>query len=79
MRPFFLLCCAPVADFCAEQFVPGFPGFDGAELARSYLWQRIGFGARRCLRKVPAVWLFGGPELVALFGCYVHEAMVDEH
>ena len=22
--------CAPVADFCAEQFVPGFPGFDGA-------------------------------------------------
>ena len=55
-----------------------FPRMTEVELSRSYLWQRIGFGARRCLRKVPAVWLFGGPESVALFGRYVHEAMVGD-
>ncbi len=34
--------------------------------------------SRISLRKVPAVWLFGGPESVALFGRYVHEAMVGD-
>ena len=55
-----------------------FPQMTEAELARSYLWRRIGFGRERCLRKVPAVWLFGGPESVELFGRYLRGAMVGD-
>ena len=39
-----------------------FPRMTEVELSRSYLWQRIDFGARRCLRKVPggvAFWRAG--------------------
>ena len=55
-----------------------FPQMTEAELARSYLWRRIGFGRERCLRKVPAVWLFGGPESVELFGRYLRGAMTGD-
>ena len=46
------------------------------ELARSYVWQRLGYGRSRCMRKLPAVWLFGGADSVANFARYLHEAMV---
>ena len=55
-----------------------FPQMTEAELARSYLWRRIGFGRERCLRKVPAVWLFGGPESVEPFGRYLRGAMTGD-
>ena len=55
-----------------------FPQMTEVELSRSYLWRRIGFGRERCLRKVPAVWLFGGPESVELFGRYLRGAMVGD-
>ncbi|WP_298079596.1 ABC transporter substrate-binding protein [uncultured Cardiobacterium sp.] len=55
-----------------------FPQMTEAELARSYLWRRIGFGREHCLRKIPAVWLFGGPESVELFGRYLRGAMAGD-
>lgn len=50
-----------------------------AELQRSYVWNRIGFGQRRCVRKLPAVWLFGGPDAIAHFSRFLHAAMVPPH
>ena len=47
-----------------------------AELERSYIWNRIGFGKTRCVRKLPAVWLFGGPDSIANFSRFLHAAMV---
>lgn len=47
-----------------------------AELARSYVWNRIGFGKTRCMRKLPAVWVFGGPDSIANFSRFLHVAMV---
>ena len=49
------------------------------ELQRSYVWQRIGFGKNRCVRKLPAVWLFGGPDSIAAFSRFLHAAMVPQH
>lgn len=50
-----------------------------AELERSYIWNRIGFGKTRCVRKLPAVWLFGGPDSIAHFSRFLHTAMVPPH
>lgn len=49
------------------------------ELERSYIWNRIGFGKTRCVRKLPAVWLFGGPDSIAHFSRFLHNAMVPPH
>ncbi|MDO4642538.1 MAG: ABC transporter substrate-binding protein [Cardiobacteriaceae bacterium] len=48
------------------------------ELAHSYLWQRMGFGKTRCLRKLPAIWLFGGPDSIRHFADALHHAMLEE-
>ena len=46
-----------------------------AGLARSYLWRRMGYGHTRCMRKLPAVWLFGGPDSIHNFARHLHQAM----
>lgn len=45
------------------------------ELRQSYLWQRLGFGKSRCMRVLPAVWLFGGPDSISHFAEFLNEAM----
>lgn len=52
------------------------PATAKAELAQSYVWQRLGYGQTRCLRQLPAVWIFGGADAVSNFGRFLHEAMV---
>ena len=47
-----------------------------AELKQSYTWQRMGFGTERCVRKMPAVWLFGGTDTIGHFAHELHHAMV---
>lgn len=47
-----------------------------AELKQSYTWQRMGFGKHRCVRKMPAVWLFGGTDTIEHFARDLHRAMV---
>lgn len=46
------------------------------ELKQSYTWRRIGFGTERCVRKMPAVWLFGGIDTIEHFARDLHRAMV---
>ncbi|MBN6066425.1 iron ABC transporter substrate-binding protein [Aggregatibacter actinomycetemcomitans] len=48
------------------------------ELTKSYVWNRLGFGKTRCMYKLPSVWLFGGPESIAHFSRFLHEAVMRE-
>lgn len=47
------------------------------ELEQSYIWNRLGFGKTRCMRKLPAVWLFGGPDSISHFSYFLHKAMLE--
>lgn len=60
-------------DSCLLVIEP-FPAMTRAELEKSYLWQRLGYGRDRCMKVLPAVWLFGGPESVYHFGRYLRES-----
>ena len=49
-----------------------------AELERSYTWQRLGFGRSRCMRRLPAVWVFGGTDAVLHFARALHAALLGD-
>ncbi|QIM67074.1 iron ABC transporter substrate-binding protein [Mannheimia granulomatis] len=48
-----------------------------ADLAKSYIWQRLGFGKSRCMKVLPPVWLFGGPDSISHFAEFLHYAMTQ--
>lgn len=61
------------ADTCLIVIEPVSPMLQ-AELADNLVWQRLGFGASRCMAVVAPIWIYGGSSSLVTFANRLQEA-----